>query len=197
MATTQPFSRDTTPHLFGTPLLGSAYHEAHRVAFGDLKETSPARDTRYPAYAAAMSDGRLVTDYRPQCTKNVRAGHQFYTKHWMIQHASQMMEESRRRQVEWTGATLPMANTVPPPAAVVHSTPFSSELQPTYAPLGLGVERADARAPPLFGTFQYEPTLSELRANRKETQLTTYMEGGRNSRRGPSMNSLPSIPFLH
>lgn len=180
----QPFSRNTSPSLFHAPSLGSGYQEAHRVAFGDTKETSPARDARYPAYAATMSDGRLVTDYRPQCSKNVRPGHQFYTKHWMIQHADQMMEESRKRQVEWTGATLPMANTVPPPAGIVHSTPFFSELHPTHHALGLGIERADARAPPLFGTFEYEPSLSELRANRKETQLTTYFEGGRNTRRG-------------
>jgi hypothetical protein len=182
--TQQSFSRNTFPHLFDAPPMGSAYEEAHRVAFGPPKETAPARDARYPAYAATMSDGRLVTDYRPQCTKNVRPGHQFYTKHWMIQHGEQLMEESRRRQVEWTGATLPMANTVPPPAGIVHSTPFQSELQLTNHPLGLGVERADARAPPLFGTFEYEPTLSELRANRKETQLTAFSEGGRNSRRG-------------
>lgn len=180
----QPFSGNTSPYLFDAPPMGSAYQEAHRVAFGEPKETSPARDARYPAYAATMSDGRLVTDYRPQCTKNVRAGHQFYTKHWMIQHGEQMMEESRRRQVEWTGASLPMANTVPPPAGIVHSTPFQSEIHLTNLPLGLGIERADAQAPPLFGTFEYEPSMTELRANRKETQLTTYSEGGRNSRRG-------------
>jgi len=181
---TQPFSRDTTPHLFHRPSMGTGYNEAHRVAFSAPKETTPARDVRYPAYAATMSDGRLVTDYRPQCSKNIRAGSQFHTKHWMIQHAEEIMDESRRRLVEWTGATLPMANTVPPPAAVVRSTPFASELQPTGLALGLGVERHGAAAPPLFGTFEYDPTMAELRANRKETQLTTYMEGGRNSVRG-------------
>lgn len=180
----QSFSRNTYPNLFHAPSMGTEYQEAHRVAFGKPKETTPARDVRYPAYAATMSDGRLVTDYRPQCTKNIRAGSQFYTKHWMIQHASEMMEESRRRQVEWTGANLPMANTVPPPAGIAHSTPFYSEIQPTHLPQGLGVERADAVAPDLFGTYQYEASMSELRANRKETQLTTYMEGGRNSVRG-------------
>lgn len=159
--------------------MGTAYHE---VVEGP-KEALPARDVRYPAYAATMSDGRLVTDYRPQCTKNIQAGNQFHTKHWMIQHADHLMEESRRRQVEWTGASLPMANTVPPTAGTVYTTPFSSELQLTH-PRGIGIERANATAPPLFGTFEYEPTMSELRANRKEIQITTYMEGGRNSRRG-------------
>jgi hypothetical protein len=180
----QPFSRNTTPHLFHDPSMGTGYNEAQRIAFGVPKETSPARDVRYPAYAATMSDGRLVTDYRPQCSKNIRAGSQFYTKHWMIQHGEEIMEESRRRLMEWTGATLPMANTVPPPVAIIQSSPFSSELQPTGLSQGIGIERADARAPPLFGTFEYEPTMAELRANRKEIQLTTYMEGGRNSVRG-------------
>lgn len=180
----QPFSRNTAPHLFSNPPMGTGYHEAHRATFGTTKETTPARDVRYPAYAATMSDGRLVTDYRPQCTKNIRAGSQFHTKHWMIQHASEIMDESRRRLAEWTGATLPMANTVPPPVAIVHSTPFASELQPTGLSQGIGMERSNSTAPPLFGTFEYEPTMAELRANRKEIQLTTYMEGGRNSVRG-------------
>lgn len=180
----QPFHRNTSPHLFHAPPMGTDYREAHRVIGEGLKETAPARDVRYPAYAATMSDGRLVTDYRPQCSKNIKAGSQFYTKHWMIQRGEEIMEESRRRLVEWTGATLPMANTVPPPAAIVRSTPFSSELHPTGLAQGLGVERQDAKAPPLFGTFEYEPTMAELRANRKEIQLTTYMEGGRNSVRG-------------
>lgn len=180
----QSFSRNTAPHLFHAPSMGTEYREAHRVLFDAPKETTPARDVRYPAYAATLSDGRLVTDYRPQCTKNIRPGSQFYTKHWMIQHASDIMEESRRRQAEWTGATLPMANTVPPPATMVYSSPFESEAVETHYPMGLGVERANGTAPPLFGTFEYEPTMEELRANRKEIQLTTYMEGGRNSVRG-------------
>jgi hypothetical protein len=178
------FSRNTYPNLFDSPSSGTEYQSAHRVLFGPDKEITPARDVRYPAYAGTMSDGRLVTDYRPQCTKNVRPGTQFYTKHWMIQNASELMEESRRRQVEWTGATLPMSNTVPPPASVVHSTPFESDIQPTHLRYGIGVERANATAPPLFGTFSYEPTMSERQANRKETGLTTFYEGGRNSVRG-------------
>jgi hypothetical protein len=179
-----PFSRNTYPNLFDSPSFGTEYQEASRASFGALKEAIPTRDVRYPAYAAKMSDGRLVTDYRPQCSKNIRAGNQFYTKHWMIQHASQLMEESRRRQVEWTGASLPMANTVPPPAATVSSTPFSSELRPTYLQQGIGIERENASAPELFGTFGFEPTMGEIQANRKNIQLTTLMEGGRNSIRG-------------
>jgi hypothetical protein len=77
-----------------------------------------------------------------------------------------------------------MANTVPPPAATVSSTPFSSELRPTYLQEGIGIERENASAPELFGTFGFEPTMGEIQANRKHIQLTTLMEGGRNTIRG-------------
>ena len=94
------------------------------------------------------------------------------------------MDESRKRQVEWSGASLPLANTVPPPANVVHSNPFYSEVNPTFLQNGIGVERANANAPDLFGTFSYEPTMSEIRNNRKNIGLTQYYEGGRNTVRG-------------
>jgi len=102
----------------------------------------------------------------------------------MIRHGEDMIEESRQRQVEWSGASLPMSNTVPPPAAMVHSTPFDSEISATGLYMGIGVERADAAAPPLFGTFAYEPTIAEMQMNRKNISLTTRQEGGRNSKRG-------------
>jgi hypothetical protein len=44
----------------------------------------------------------------------------------MIHHADEMTDESRRRQVEWSGASLPLANTVPPPANIVHSNACGS-----------------------------------------------------------------------
>lgn len=149
-----------------------------------IRTTEPVKDIRYPAYANTMSDARLVTDYRPQCTKNIAPKQQFQSKLWMIHHATDLMEESRRRQVDGTGASLPMANTVPPPAAIVRSSPFYSEIQPTQWKDGVGVERADSAAPALFGTFQFEPSMSELQSNRKEIRLTTRYEGGRNTPKG-------------
>ena len=181
---TNEFTRDTYPNLFTHPSFGTEYRGAREAALAPSKDSAPARDTRYPARAAALEDGRLVTDYRPQCTKNIRTGQQFYTKQWMIGHGSELMEESRRRQVEGTGAALPMSNTVPPPAAVVHSTPFYSEVNPTNLLGGLGVERANAKCPPMFGSFSYEPTISEMQNNRKNIAMTTRQEGGRNSKRG-------------
>lgn len=164
--------------------MGSEYHNAYRASFSNVSAQGAVPDNRYPARAAALEDGRVVTDYRPQCSKNVRTGQQFYTKLWMINHADELMEESRKRQVNGVGASLPMANTIPPPAAIVHSTPFYSEVTPAYYEHGIGVERADAAAPELFGTFSYEPSLASLRMNHKKIQTTLRQEGGRNSSRG-------------
>ena len=178
------FNRDTEPNFYRSPTFGTEYREARTAYVPPIKDAYPARSSRYPAYAATLEDGRLVTDYRSQCTKSVTAGNQYHTKLWLIHHAEEIMEEARQRQVEWSGASLPMANTVPPPANIVHSTKFYSEINPTNLKNGLGVERANAKAPGLFGTFSYEPTMEEMRMNRKNIGLTTRMEGGRNSVRG-------------
>lgn len=151
------FRKDTRPNLFSTPSFGTEYRAAHEAAIAPAKDVYPARDPRYPAYAGPMQDGRLVTDYRPQCSKNIRPEAQNSTKLWMIHHADELMDESRRRQVEWSGASLPMANTVPPPANIVHSNPFYSEVVPTQLPTGLGVERANAAAPMLLEHLNISP----------------------------------------
>lgn len=177
------FNKNTYPNLFNDPSFGSIYHSARNAYVQSNKEISPVQNIRYPAYAATLEDGRLVTDYRPQCTKNIKPGKQFHTKLWLIHHSEEIMDESRRRQVEWSGASLGMANTVPPPAAIVHSTPFYSETIPTYMHNGLGIERANSKAPELFGTFRYEATMSEIQNNRKNIGITNVYEGGRNSRR--------------
>ena len=178
------FSRDTLPNLYHNPPFGTEYKAAQKAYVPPVKDVYPARDDRYPAYAGPMQDARLVTDYRPQCSKNIRPAAQFNTKLWLINHADEVMDESRKRQVEWTGASLAMANTVPPPASIVHSNPFYSEVNATGLKGGIGVERANVPCPGLFGTFTYEPTMDEIRNNRKNIGLTTYYEGGRNSPRG-------------
>lgn len=179
---TNPFTKDTYPNLFEQTLADSRTPKVS--SFVPVKDTAPARDVRYPAYVAPMTDGRYVTDYRPQCSKNIAVGQQFQTKRWMIQHANEIMNESRRRHAEGSGASLAMANTVPPPAARVFSSPFESEIQRTNLGNGIGVERANAAAPDLFGTFFFEPTIHELQSNQKKIQVTTRYEGGRNSIRG-------------
>ena len=174
------FTKDTRPNLFYKSL-GTEYKAAQALY---VKDIYPARDVRYPAYAAPLDDARFVTDYRSKCYKNIPSGDQFYTKLWMINHATDVMDESRKRQVEWTGASLSMPNTVPPPADIVHSTPFYSEVNATGFENGIGIERANSNAPMLFGTFEFEPSMSEIQNNRKNIGLNTYYEGGRNSKRG-------------
>ena len=173
-------TRDTRPNLFDTSF-SNEYKIGENVFSKDIY---PARDARYPAYSAPLDDARFVTDYRPKCSKNIAPAKQFNTKMWMINHATHVIDESRKRQIEWTGASLSMANTVPPPANVVHSTPFYSEVNATGLKNGIGVERANSNAPMLFGTFQFEPTMSEIQNNRKNIGPTTFYEGGRNSKRG-------------
>jgi hypothetical protein len=114
----------------------------------------------------------------------------------MVNHAGEIMDLSRKRQSEWSGASLPMANTVPPPAIIVHSTPFNNELQPSGASFGIGVERADAKAPILFGTFNIKPSREEVRDDKKKIALTSRYEGGRNSLRGGAVRFTPSLEHV-
>ena len=182
--TTQSFTRDTSPNLFESPPLGAAYRAGSNAVTPQVKNLLSAKDNRYPAFTAPLEDGRMVTDYRPQCSKNVNPGYQYNTKPWMIHYAEYIMDETRRQQMSVAGAGLPMANTVPPPAGVVHSTPFYSELEPTNLVNGVGVIRADSKSPDLFGTFYYEASMRERQSNRKNIGLTKMYEGGRNTPRG-------------
>ena len=101
------------------------------------------------------------------------------------------LKQLKMRDFHWvfidsnsSDASLAMANTVPPPANIVHSNAFYSEVNPTGLANGIGVERANVPCPALFGTFSFEPTMAEIRNNRKNIALTSYYEGGRNSPRG-------------
>jgi len=51
----------------------------------------------------------------------------------------------------------------------------------TYLKEGLGIVRADSKAPDLFGTFYFAPSMAEKQANRKNIGGTKMYEGGRNS----------------
>jgi hypothetical protein len=176
------FRKITLPNLFDRD--GKEYRLAQKASFAPEKTVEPARDSRYPAYAAPLEDGRLVTDYRPQCSRNIPAGSQYRTKLWMVHHADDIIQKSRDRQLEWTGASLPMADTVPPPADIIVTNISSSDITATNIRNGIGLERADAAAPALFGTFTGQPTFEESKANVKNIGLTKMYEGGRNTPRG-------------
>ena len=99
------------------------------------------------------------------------------------------MNESRRRQAEFTGAAL-VAGKKPMPmpgfANVSEGSPFVCEIRdtPQDAPVRIGLYRAGAEAPALFGTFTVEPTRAEaVLGRRKNIEITTKYEGGRNTPR--------------
>ena len=178
------FNKLTFPNFFAMPPLGIPYKQAKRMEVQPTME--PARDSRYPAYAGVMEDGHFVTDYRPHCNYNLPPGTQFTTKQWMVHHADSIIQLARTRESEWSGAGLPIAKTVPPPAVLAYSSPFENELLTTNYKDGLGVERTGAQAVPLFGTYTIPPTSNEIRANVKNIALTQQGSGGRNTRRGPN-----------
>ncbi len=144
----------------------------------------PAPDSRYPAYAALMSDARLVTDYRSKCEKNVPVGHQFATHQFMVHNADSMIDESRRRQAIWNGALFGLAATQPPPAVVQRCTADSCTFEQSTDIFGLGIERGSEPLPALFGTFEVDPSMTERAKDVRRVALTTRYEGGRNSVRG-------------
>ncbi len=143
----------------------------------------PAPDNRYPAYAALMSDGRLVTDYRSKCERNVPVGKQFATHQFMVHNADTLIAESRRRQALWNGAVFGMAATEPKPAVIQSCDADRCTIKPTGDFFGFGIERAAEPVPDLFGTFQVEPTAKESAKDARRVATTTRYEGGRNTPR--------------
>jgi hypothetical protein len=141
----------------------------------------PTPDSRYPGFAAQMSDGRLVTDYQPSCSKNVPTGQQFATKEWMTKNATELIRIGRERYAQQNGSGFQLANTVPPPAVVVDCRPDDCSRRLTGAPGGIGIERHGCAAPELFGTW--EPNMYN-KAPATTAHLTTRYEGGRNTPRG-------------
>ncbi len=185
VADSKGFRYQTEPNFAGyRPSHSDIVREANRQRIGATRETEPARDARYPAFAGPMSDGRLVTDYRPKCSKNIRVGAQYDTKLWMQHNAVNIIETSRRRHVEWTGASIPQPELAPPPANAVTADADTVDVIETGFPGGLGIQRANDVAPDLFGTFTYMPTSHEEMNNIKKTRLTVNYEGGRNTPRG-------------
>jgi hypothetical protein len=144
-----------------------------------------APDSRYPGWAAQMSDGRLVTNYQNHCSRNVPAGSQFATKAWMTKNARELIRVSRERYADQMGSYLGFDPSVVPPAAVVvQCASDGCERTETGAAGGIGVERAGCAAPPLFGTWEPKATLGWRRPVDPVAGLTQVYEGGRNTPRG-------------
>lgn len=171
--------------FFRLPTNPNLYPAAQPADVRDIgtNQELPAPDSRFPGWAAPMSDARLVTDYQPHCARNIPAGQQFATKGWIQRNASQVMDYSRKVYAQRMGGFLAYDSTVvPPPAMVVDCKPGGCSRSLTEAPGGIGMERADAACPELFGTFSYAG-MANVKAEPR-VALTTKQEGGRNSVRG-------------
>jgi hypothetical protein len=145
-----------------------------------VKKVLPAADNRYPGWAAQMSDARVTTDYRPNCSKNIPTGQQFVTRGWMQRNADELMELSRNRQAETVGAGRSYDSRIEAaPAAYVKCDLNGCEFS-VANPGGIGVERKEY-VPPLFGTFAGSEPHSSVR---DDPMLTEIYEGGRNTVRG-------------
>ena len=181
------FRYSTGPNYYAyQPSVMEIIKQANKQQIGGAKGTEPARDNRYPAFAAPMADGRLVTDYRTHCYENIKVGDQYATKHWMQANAEAIMDVSRRRQQEWSGGNLPILDLAPPAANIQQTNADTFEIHDTNYIGGLGLERADQNTDQVYfaGAFYYPPSLAEERNNISKIRGTVTYEGGRNSPRG-------------
>ncbi len=179
------------PQDFEVPTLGSVlgarpfvapYEGASRDSQGvlnDFRKTMPTPDSRYPDYAAPMADGRLVTDYRPNCSTRAPYGHQNATKTWLVENAEEVVRVARMRQAEYTGAVYGAPFRGPPPAAIQECSVYGCSYSEGSAK-GLGVERANSVVPELPGTFDPRPFYSAFQKPTQHTGLNRRNEGGRN-----------------
>jgi hypothetical protein len=146
----------------------------------EATKTVPAPDSRYSAYAAPLSDGRLVTDYRQSCVSRAPPGTQYAVKNWTIHNTDEIIRLSRLRQVQNTGHALGTVATELPPAEYQSCSTDSCLIEGSGYPGGIGIERKD-KAPYLFGTFTFPPDATTLMKNKSYTSLNKTIEYGRNT----------------
>jgi len=171
------FRLPTSPNFYS----GIASADPFELREQQKRSQLPTSDSRFPGWAAPMSDGRLVTDYASHCSQNIPSRQQFATKEWMTKNAEQIIRVTRERLSQSTGSIYGLDNTVvPPPALIVSCATDDCTRTATDAPGGIGMERADSAAPDLFGTWEY----SDVAPTVQRTPLTTVYEGGRNTPRG-------------
>ena len=171
------FRLPTSPNFYS----GIASADPFELREQQKRSQLPTSDTRFPGWAAPMSDGRLVTEYAAHCSQNIPSRQQFATKEWMTKNADQIIRVTRERLSQVTGSFYGLDKTVvPPPALIVKCATDDCTRTATYALGGIGVERADSAAPDLFGTWEY----NQVASTAYKTPITTTYEGGRNTPRG-------------
>jgi hypothetical protein len=140
----------------------------------------PVEDSRYPAYAAPMSDGREFTDYRERCVTYAPPKYHNPVRHWMARNGDEIMRTARRRQAQNTGAVLGTADTEARFEKTQYCTPLGCTIS-TSDYTGVGIQTMNQTCPELFGTFEFPADPDVIWANRKNISLTTKSEGGVNT----------------
>ena len=173
------FRDPQSPWLFGNT---NSHLIESRVRANEApsRDTYPSPDSRFPGWAAQMSDGRIATDYRPKCSKNIPTGQQFATRGWMQKNAEELIHLSRKRQAELAGAgqSYDPRSEVPPVAYVKCDTIDCGYTEVNTK--GVGIERSE-HVPNLFGTFAQS---SSYWGKQDQPTITMIEEGGRNTVRG-------------
>jgi hypothetical protein len=175
------FRLPTKPNFFAAAATADPFDLDEHQKFS----TVPTQDSRFPGWAAPMSDGRLVTSYKNHCSQNVPSGQQFATKEWMTANALELVKISRERLAKQTGAIYGIdASVVPPPASLVSCSRSECKRAATELPGGIGLERVPTELPELFGTWDARITTVTPKPN---VAGTSRYEGGRNTPRGNEM----------
>jgi len=179
------FRLPTQPDFYKSIESASPINKMHKAS-----HIVPAVDSRFPGWAGPMSDGRLVTDYSPHCSKNIPVGKQFPTTLWMQRNADDIIQYSRSKTAIDTGSIFPFDDSVVPPASSTVSCSRSEcKMVSTGLEGGIGIERREPNLPELFGTFSSDK-LFPTKALNPNVKLTTSYEGGRNSLRGSLIQGL-------
>ena len=172
------FRLPTHPNFYASAKTADPFDTNRRQGYSE----APTEDSRFPGWAAPMSDGRLVTSYKNHCSYNIPAGKQFATKGWMTRNAEEIIRVSRERLSYQTGAIYGLDPTVvPPPASLVSCTRSECNKTQTNLQGGIGTERSPEALPELFGTWDARTHAVQSPPN---VSLTTVYEGGINTPRG-------------
>ena len=157
------------------------YYASNTVSRPSVSAGLSAPNSRFPGWAAPLQDGRLVTDYRSSRETNIPVEAQEKTRIWMQRNAEDIIRISRDRLAQTTGMMYGV-NTQSVPLSASYMSCTAAGCKRTRGKQGgIGVERLDAKAPHLFGT--YIPNRPLMQAPLPRVHLTNQYEGGRNSLR--------------
>lgn len=174
------FREAQSPFFFNQPPTWLVEAGVKKQGNEKKSQMTPTPDNRFPGWAAPMSDGRICTDYRSKCELNIPTGMQFASRQFMQRNAEAIIQKSRQRQAELSGAGMAYDSRTDVPASSLVKCDTEMCSYYPYVEGGVGTERQE-NVPELFGTFS--PSRPSLQRP-AEPILTTKYEGGRNTVRG-------------